>query len=303
MIHRVNLWGSRVKSHKHLTVLVLAVASGVGMYAFPQAPKLKGTSPSLSQQWIREAIDNEIKQQTEDHILWAYQELIRRDGKEELREMCQTSGGEISRLVALDAHPLSAEQQRKEDQRIQQLLARPVEVRKQQQKRTEDIEEGRRMLEVFPRAFQYKVVGTEGDLIKIAFIPDPSFDPLTRQQEVLRHLEGTLWIATQQKRVARIEGHLVSDVRFFGGVLGSLDKGGSFYLRQGDVGSRHWEMVDLDLEIHGRALLFKTIAVQERRQLRQYREVPPNVTLEQGADLIRQDALAYDKTVERTEWR
>ena len=303
MIHPVNLWGSRVKSHKNLSVLILAVASAVGLRTFPQAPNLNGASQSFSQQWIREAIDSEIKQQTEDHILWAYQELIRRDGKDELREICQTSVGDISRLVAIDSHPLSAEQQRQEDQRIQQLLARPVEVRKQQQKRAEDIEQGRRMLEVFPRAFQYKAVGTEGDLIKIAFIPDPSFDPLTRQQEVLRHVEGTLWIATQQKRVARIEGHLVSDVRFFGGVLGSLDKGGSFYLRQGDVGSRHWEMVDLDLEIRGRALLFKTIAVQERRQLRQYREVPPDVTLQQGADLLKQDALAYHKTVATTEWR
>jgi hypothetical protein len=56
-------------------------------------------------------------------------------------------------------------------------------------------------------------------------------------------------------------------------------------------------VLDLDLEIRGRALLFKTIGVQERRQLSRYQEVPPNITLRQAADLLMQDVLTYDERV------
>jgi hypothetical protein len=282
-------------------MVVFLAASGISVRTSPRSTKHHPTPLIDIQEWVRQTISNEIKQQAEDHTLWAYRELIQRDGTEELREICQTNIGEINRLVALNRRPLSAEQQRKEDQRIQELLAEPEEVRKQQQKRDEDVEEGRRMLELFPKAFHYESAGTEGDLIKITFSPDPYFEPSTRQQEVLRHVEGIMWINTQQKRVARLDGRLVSDVKFLGGILGSLNKGGSFYLREDDVGSGHWEMVGLDIQIRGRAFLFRTISVQERRELSRYREVPANLTLQQGAELLRQDAIIYDQTLAKNE--
>jgi hypothetical protein len=293
------VWGRMIRFQRSLflSMAICLAASVHSLQASPQSTKPHANSQIALQQWIREVIDNEIKAQTDDHTLWAYQESVQRNGKEELREICETSIGEIDRLMALNGHPLSLEQQRKEDQRIRQFLAKPTEVRKQQQKRIEDMDEGRTMLESFPRAFHYESVGVEGDLIRISFNPDSSFAPSTHQQEVLRHLEGIMWINQQHKRMVRIEGRLISDVKFLGGLLGSLDGGGSFSLQQGEVASGHWEMLDLDVEIRGRALLFKTLTVQERRERRHYREIPGNLTLQQGAELLRQDSVAYDQTL------
>jgi hypothetical protein len=42
----------------------------------------------------------------------------------------------------------------------------------------------------------------------------------------------------------------------------------------------------LDVEMNGKALLFKTISVQEKREFDDYRLVPDNLTLQQAAEML-----------------
>lgn len=61
----------------------------------------------------------------------------------------------------------------------------------------------------------------------------------------------------RQNRLAEIDGRLVTEVKFWGGLLGHLDKGGTFTVKQEDVGGGHWQMVELNVQMSGRALLFQ----------------------------------------------
>jgi hypothetical protein len=240
---------------------------------------------SNPQKLVREVVENG-RRLKEYPTYWTYRELVRKDGKLETHEVCQTNAGTIDRLIATNNEPLSAEQQRREDARIQMLLSHPAEIRREKQKQREDTAKQYRMFATFPDAFRYQYAGTEGRLIKLRFEPNPQFMPSTRQEEVFHHLEGTMWIDPERKQLARIDGELTSEVKFAGGLIGHLDKGGVFSVRFRQVDSGQWLMAALQVNMSGKALLFKTISVQEEREFDDYRRVPANLTLPQAAQFL-----------------
>jgi hypothetical protein len=235
---------------------------------------------------VQEVVQNALRRARNEHIRWTFREIVRKDDRVETREVCQTNAGTIERLIAVNGEPLSAEQQKREDARIQELLASGREIRRERQKQSDDSARQNRMFATFPDAFLYKYAGTERNLVKLTFEPNPQFVPSSRQEEVFHHLEGMMWIDPEQKQLARIDGRLTSEVKFAGGLLGRLDKGGIFSVRFKEPDSDHWVMAALDVEMNGRALLFKTISVQEQREFDDYRRVPDNLSLQQAADLL-----------------
>lgn len=241
---------------------------------------------SDQRQLVREVVENGLRGKDKDQIHWSYREVVRKDGRSEIHEVCQTSAGTIDRLIAINNQSLSPEQQKREDARVQAFLADPNEIRKERQKQREDSAKQFRMFATFPDAFRYEYAGQEGDLVRLKFEPDPRFIPSSRQEEVFHHLEGTMWIDPQEKQLARIDGRLTSEVRFAGGLLGHLDKGGAFSVEFKQLDSGPWVMAALHVEMSGRALLFKTISVQEERDFDDYRRVPDNFSLLEAAELL-----------------
>lgn len=264
-----------------------------------QTPALPIQAQGNPQELVREVVENG-RRLNDNPTYWTYRELIRKDGKLETHAICQTDAGTIDRLVAVDNEPLTAEQQTREDNRLETLLANPAEVRKEKQKQREDAARQYRMFAMFPEAFQYQYAGTEGHLIKLQFEPNPRFVPNTRQQEVFHHLEGTMWIDPQQRQLARIDGELTSEVKFAGGFLGHLDKGGVFSVKFRQVDSDRWLMAALQVNMSGKALLFKTISVQEEREFEDYRHVPSNLTLRQAEEFLEKSPSSPKQTAANT---
>src|SRR5207245_6261989 len=106
--------------------------------------------------------------------------------------------------------------------------------------------------------------GREGDLIKLSYKPDPRFQPASRETRVFHAMEGEMWVHARQRRLARIRGQLIADVKFAGGLLGHLEKGGQFNVEQAEVSRNEWELKAMEVNLKGKALFFKTIAVQEK---------------------------------------
>jgi len=248
------------------------------------------------QQLVREVVANSVRLRDKDQPHWSYREVVRKDGRVETHEVCQTSAGTLDRIIAIDNQPLSAEQQRREDARLQALLNNPGEMRRERQKQRDDAARQYRMFATFPDAFRYQYAGTEGRLVKLNFEPNPEFVPDSRQEEVFHHLEGMMWIDPAQKQLARIDGRLTSEVRFAGGLLGHLDKGGVFSVKFKQLDSGQWLMSALEVNMSGRALLFKTISVQEENDFDDYRRLPDSLTLQQGAELLEKMASSPKQT-------
>ena len=267
-------------------LLVVCLLLPPAIAAVGQKPEADAELPPNPQVLVGEVVQNGLRHARNDQTHWSFRERVRKDGRVETHEICQTNAGTIDRLIAVNGQPLSAEQQKHEDARVEASLANGAEVRRERQKQREDFAKQNRMFATFPDAFRYTYEGAEGSLVKLTFEPNPQFVPNSRQEEVFHHLEGTMWIDPNQKQLARIDGRLTSEVKFAGGLLGHLDKGGVFSVRFKDVDSDHWVIAALDVEMNGKALLFKTIAVQEQREFDDYRRVPDNLSLQQAAELL-----------------
>ena len=99
-------------------------------------------------------------------------------------------------------------------------------------------------------------------------------------------VEGEMTDNSKQERLSAINGYLMEDVKFGGGLLGHLDKGGKFEVSQTEVAPGQWEMTVLDVDMKGTVLLFKTISVQETENHSDFHRVPDDLTLAQAADIL-----------------
>jgi hypothetical protein len=65
-----------------------------------------------------------------------------------------------------------------------------------------------------------------------------------------------------------------------------LDRGGTFHVKQADVGSGHWEMTLMNVQMNGKVLFFKSIAVLEKNSFSDFTPLPSGATLQQAADFL-----------------
>jgi hypothetical protein len=241
---------------------------------------------------VREVIHNEIQAQLHDPSLWCFREEQQEDGKpSKTLDVCESSDGDVERLLAINGKPLDLAQQRSEDQRIQALLGRPDQIRANQKKQREDAEQERNMLKPFPDAFHFHCQSVSGDLVTLQFEPNAGFRPASRTAFVFHHMEGSMTVDARQKRIVEINGRLTSEVKFAGGLLGHLDKNGTFFVQQEEVAPGHWDLKSLRVHMNGKALFFKTIAVLEKKDISGYRPLTQGTTLQQAVAKLQNDSV------------
>lgn len=291
------------RAARHLSLVTCLIALMVTFQTLATAPTLADANveaiPAYSaaavqgstdvDQLVREVVQNEIESQLNEPNLWSYRELTKTRGREVLLEYCQTKYGIIHRLLAVDGHPLDTNQRQAENKRIAKLIRSPETVRAAQKKQSADAQEERRFLKLFPDAFSYQVESQQGDRMSLRFKPAPDFYPSGIEERALRALEGTMIVDAKQKRLVSIRGRLATEVKFWGGLLGHLDQGGTFSVSCESVAPGDWELKSLDVEMNGKVLLFKTIAVQEQDTYSNYTLVPPDTTLAQAAERLEND--------------
>jgi hypothetical protein len=171
---------SRLKPISYVRTVPLILLCSVAGAAAQSYQAAREALPN-PQRLVREVVETGLRQKNREQTHWSYREVVRKDGRLETREVCQTNTGTIDRLVAINDQPVSAEHQGREDARIQRLLADPSEIREERQKQLEDSAKQFRMFTTFPDAFRYEYAGREGALVKLAFEPNPQFVPGSRQ--------------------------------------------------------------------------------------------------------------------------
>jgi hypothetical protein len=259
------------------------------------------TTALPTDQLVRQIVQNEIRAQEADQSRWIY--IVRRKahGREEVYEVIETREGALERCIASGGHQLTPAEQEKEIARIQALVKNPEEFKKKQHEREQDGRQARRLLKLLPEAFLYTYDGKQyGDgkqnkLIGLKFKPNPAYHPASREATVFHHMEGLLLVDAKAKRLAQIDGTLTEDVKFGGGLLGHLEKGGHFTVRQQDVGNGHWDVVSMAVHMKGKALLFKTISVEEEKVQSDFRRAPDDLTLAGAAEMLGKGQLAASK--------
>jgi len=184
-------------------------------------------------------------------------------------------GEEISTLVAKDARPLSDDDQRKENDRVQKRIAKHQEEKahkeKKEEKAKEDGEGSKDSddpgIEVFLRACQFVNPRRERfrgqDVLVFDFEGNPEYKPKKLAERVVQQLAGVVWVDEKARDVARLEAYFVKDVRFGGGLLANLQKGTSFVFEQAFLNNEVWLPTYEEAHIGARVLLLKGFKVNE----------------------------------------
>jgi hypothetical protein len=266
-----------VHSRFILAAVILLRVSG---FATAQAQPNAQLSPA---DLVKAVIHSELKPSDVTEIRWKYLLVKEADGKQETREVVETKSGSLDHLIAIAGKPLSASQQRDEKERILKLSHSPEEQRKLEQTSKKDAEQCDAFLKMVPEAFLFEYAGKSGSLVKLIFKPNPAFRPSSREGKVLHEMAGEIWVDANQQRLVSINGQLMDEVKFAGGLLGHLEKGGQFSVKRTEVAPAHWELTEMAVNMRGKALLFKTISVQQKELHRNFERVPDDLTISDAA--------------------
>jgi hypothetical protein len=266
---------------------------GVIFLSFPNLalPQSNALSPS---DVVKAVIHRELES-SDAGMRWKYLLVKEVDGKQETREVIETKSGSLDRLIATEGRPLTTEQQRDETERILRISHDQEERLKLEQTRRKDAEQCNRFLQMVPDAFRFEYAGESGGLTKITFTPNPDYRPDSREGKVLHEMAGEIWVDVKQQRLISIRGQLVNEVKFAGGLLGHLEKGGQFLVKRAQIAPGDWEVTELAVNMQGKALLFKTISVQQKELHRDFERVPDNLSMSDAAALLLQQSLIAAK--------
>lgn len=257
-----------------------------------QSGPLKVEMPAVD--LARKVVTNELKVQNEEQSHWMYRLEKAESGSKQIKKILETKNGSLSQLLSIDGHPLNAKQLLKENQRIQRLVSHPDEQRKLQQASNKKAEQGARLFKILPDVFVFSYASRQGDLVTLNFRPSPTFQPPSLEARVFHGMEGEMTVDTKQERLVALNGHLMDDVKFGGGLLGHLNRGSTFEIGQTEVIPGHWEMTALHVDMKGKALLFKTIGVQVTENHSDFHRVPDDLTLEEAADILGRQTVIAD---------
>ena len=262
-------------------------------FAIAQAQSNAQISPA---DLIKAVIRSELSPSDGTEVRWKYLLVKEVDGKQETREVIETKSGSLDRLIAIAGRPLSAGQQREETERILRLSHNPEEQRKLEQARKKDAEQCDAFFKMIPEAFLFEYAGQSGNIVKLVFKPNPAFQPASREGKVLHEMAGEVWIDAKQQRLVSINGHLVNEVKFAGGLLGHLEKGGQFVVKRTEVAPARWEVIEMAVNMQGKALLFKTISVQQKELHQNFERVPDDLSIaDAAAILLKQSLIAANR--------
>ncbi len=267
-----------------LTIILLGV---------PARPQSVSSGPVSANDLARRVVTNELNFQ-DNHTNWMYRLEKEQYGKKQVEEIVETKEGSLSRLLSVNGLPLTPNQQMEEDERERELMTSRSAQQKLRRSLDAETLQGRRLFKMLPDAFVFRYAGGEGNLVKLSFRPNPSFHAPSLEARVFHDMEGEMWIDRKQERLAGFDGHLTQTVKFGFGLLGHLDKGGHFEVRQAEVVPGHWDMTTLSLEMTGKALLFTSISVQKKENHQDFHRVSDDLTLTQAEDILNRSIVVAD---------
>jgi hypothetical protein len=244
---------------------------------------------------VRRTVDNELKSGNDDNLHYMFKDRKQTPDGSKTKMMIETKQGTVAYLIAVNDKPVTSEQRRQENQRLQNLLSNSDEQNRKKKEQQADSDRVTKMFQQLPNAFNYKYDGTipgnNGHTwVRLTFEPNPKYNPPSRETSVFKAMNGVMVIDPVAERLAKIEATLFRDVNFGWGILGHLDKGGHFFVEQTNIGDDRWEPTYMNIQFTGKALLFKTINMRQIESTSNYTRVPGNLTLAQGVDMLKKRA-------------
>jgi hypothetical protein len=259
--------------------------------AGPRAPT--GGSPSLSEDQIhdlfRQAADADLKndKKQRDYTYTEYEVMRTLDGKGRAKstesktyEVMEIYGSEVHRLVAKDDKALSGDAARKEEERIQKVVARRTnEDEKEREKREERSEkrreEDRKFVREVADAYNFRLMGTESldgrETYVIDAEPRPGYQPHVKEARILPKFRFRAWIDKSEAEWKKLDIQCIDTVSF-GLVVARFHKGSRVIFEQTRVNDEVWLPQHLAVKLDARVALLKGFNIEQDTTYRDYKK-------------------------------
>jgi hypothetical protein len=157
-------------------------------------------------------------------------------------------GDEVRHLVKNDSKPLTAEEQKKEDDRFNkefsEMQKKQAELANDPKKQEKEEDQQQTQISDFLRAESFTNPRRERfrgqDVIVFDFGPNPGYKPRNLAESIVQKLAGVVWIDEEARDVARLEARFTDTAKIGGGLLASLQKGSSLVLEQTKINGEVW---------------------------------------------------------------
>ena len=257
---------------------------GERVFDFPrksqvQLPDLKQLFAEIdaNQKAIDKVKENYTGRRSSEEIQYDSSGKVTKDERRE-ETFFYLDGEEISTLVGKDGKPLSDDEQRKENERVQKRITKHQEEKQHREQKEEKAKEQGKQekadkdsddpdIESFLRACQFVNPRRERfrgqDVLVFDFEGNPEYKPKKLEERVVQQLAGVVWVDEKAHDVARLEAYFVKDVKFAGGLLANLQKGTSFVFEQAYLNNEVWLPTYEEAHVGVRVLLLKGFKVNE----------------------------------------
>ena len=269
----------------------------VALMSFLLLPGFCGKSAAEkipAQELVKQVVYNELQANQNDHTHWMYRDSDTLPSKSMVKLVVETPQGTVSKLILLNGHPLTPQEQEQDDARMETTITDPLVVAKQRKNSAHDDEQSVSLMKMLPNAFIWTYTGESNSEIHLDFKPNPAFQPPTYASRVFAAMAGQAVVDAHQKRVKVLSGTLIQSVEFGWGIFGKMDKGGTFRIVRSEVSPGLWETTETHVHIQGHMLIFKSINQQDDEMSNDYKKTPSSMTLQEAIEKLKNGEIAKE---------
>jgi hypothetical protein len=195
-------------------------------------------------------------------------------------EVLEIYGEDVERLTARDDKPLSTDEAKKEDDKIQKIIDKRKNEseenrRKRLEKEEKDREEDRKFVLEIADAFNFRLVGSEGINGRETWVlegePRPGYEPKSRQAKVLTKFKGRIWLDKTDEQWVKLDITAIDTVSI-GFVLARIHKGTHLVIEMTRVNEEVWLPKRVQFHFDARVALFKNYDDDVEQTYRDYKK-------------------------------
>ena len=210
-----------------------------------------------------------------------------------LRDVIECTGGSVSRLLAMNGKPLTAEEDAVERKRLQDLAHDPDGFTHHSEDDAKSKKLARDLVNLMPDAMIYTRVPAEdghsadgSPTLAFDFAPNPQWHPPSTISEALTGLRGRIWIDARSGYVQHLNGEIFRSVNFGFGMVAHIFPGGRLEFTQTDVGKGRWLYSHFAQKLRIRALMLKTIDINTAINTAGFQQISPTLSYQQAIALL-----------------
>lgn len=276
-----------------MAVLILCPVGLGRVQASEQVAANGGLTSVPAKTWAQEAAEKEIEIIEHSGSFLRYRQRTIDSRRDELRDVIESKDGTVARLLKRGDHPLTAEEDQAERDRLNGLIEHPSEFQSHVARDQKGKKQAIVMIRLMPEAMIYTYAsdqtpapGSSGPQVVIDYAPNPRFNPPTTESEALSGLRGRIWIDAKAKTIVRMTSEVFQAVNFGWGILAHVYPGGKVDVEQTNAVDGRWNMTSFHEHVTVKALMVKTISVNSEVHSFDFQQLPGSMSYQDAIRML-----------------